>query len=68
MSEIKFIKDNHDMLIAKIEETKDKLNNIGKTRVSIDFRLVDITKFIPNDKGSINTNTKFSIGDYFKKM
>lgn len=46
----------------------NKLNNSGKTRVSIDFRLVDINKFIPNDKGSINTNTKFSIGDYFKKM
>ena len=46
----------------------NKLNNSEKTRISIDFRLVEKNKFKPNKKGSINTNTKFDIGGYFKKM
>lgn len=43
-------------------------NTSNKTRVSFDFRLVDPTKFIPNDNGSINLNTKFKIGEYFEIM
>lgn len=40
-------------------------NNTNVTRTSIDFRLVDPAKFIPNDKGSINKNVKFDLGGYF---
>lgn len=40
-------------------------NISNKTRVSIDFRLVDPQKFKSNDVGSINLNTKFTIGGYF---
>ena len=43
-------------------------NTSDETRVSVDFRLVDPTKFIPNSAGSINMNTKFDIGGYFEKI
>lgn len=45
---------------------KENLSN--STRVSIDFRLVDPKKFISNDNFSINTKTKFIIGEYFEKI
>lgn len=40
-------------------------NTSGKTRVSIDFRLVDPKRFVPSAEGSINMNTTFDIGGYF---
>ena len=43
-------------------------NDSNITRVSVDFRLVDPLKFIPNSAGSINMNTQFDIGGYFEKM
>jgi ectoine hydroxylase-related dioxygenase (phytanoyl-CoA dioxygenase family) len=43
-------------------------NTSSKTRVSVDFRLVDPNKFIGNEAGSINMNTKFDIGGYFEKI
>jgi ectoine hydroxylase-related dioxygenase (phytanoyl-CoA dioxygenase family) len=46
----------------------NKNNDSNETRVSIDFRLVDPAKFIPNEAGSINMKTKFDIGGYFKKL
>jgi len=44
----------------------NKRNMSGKTRVSVDFRLVDPEKFTPNQSGSINMQTKFDIGGYFE--
>lgn len=41
-------------------------NESSKTRVSVDFRLVDPNKFVANEAGSINMNTKFDIGGYFE--
>lgn len=46
----------------------NKHNTSDETRVSIDFRLVDPAKFIPNSKGSINNITTFDIGGYFEKI
>lgn len=46
----------------------NKNNNSDMTRTSIDFRLVDPLKFIPNKSGSINTNTSFEVGGYFSKI
>lgn len=46
----------------------NKNNTSNETRVSVDFRLVDPTRFIPNEAGSINTKTKFDIGGYFRKL
>lgn len=40
-------------------------NDSGKSRLSIDFRMVDPSLFVPNNNVSINTNTKFNIGGYF---
>jgi hypothetical protein len=40
-------------------------NHSYQTRVSIDFRLVEPSKFISNEEGSINTKTKFNLGGYF---
>jgi len=43
--------------------------NISKsTRVSIDFRLIEPKRFISNNHTSINTKTKFIIGEYFEKI
>ena len=46
----------------------NKPNESGETRVSVDFRLVDPNKFIPNQNGSIYMKTKFDIGGYFEKI
>jgi len=46
----------------------NKNNNSSQTRVSVDFRLVDPNKFIPNEAGSINMKTKFDVGGYFEKI
>ena len=46
----------------------NKPNDSGATRVSVDFRLVDPNKFIPNEAGSINMKSKFDIGGYFEKI
>lgn len=46
----------------------NKLNDSEETRVSIDFRLVDPNKFIPNKAGSINTKAAFDVGGYFEKL
>jgi ectoine hydroxylase-related dioxygenase (phytanoyl-CoA dioxygenase family) len=46
----------------------NKNNDSLSTRVSVDFRLVDPSKFIPNQEGSINMKTKFDIGGYFRKL
>jgi ectoine hydroxylase-related dioxygenase (phytanoyl-CoA dioxygenase family) len=43
-------------------------NKSNETRVSVDFRLIDPIKFIPNENTTINTKTKFVIGEYFQKM
>lgn len=46
----------------------NKRNYSSETRISIDFRLVDPRKFIPNQTGSINMKTKFDIGGYFENL
>lgn len=46
----------------------NKKNNTESTRVSVDFRLVDVNKFISNDSSSINTKVKFDLGGYFEKL
>jgi hypothetical protein len=45
-----------------------KENHSGMTRVSVDFRLVPENLFKPSPSGSINTNSKFEIGEYFDVM
>jgi len=33
-----------------------------------DFRLVEPSKFVPNEAGSINMKAKFNVGGYFEKI
>jgi hypothetical protein len=46
----------------------NKPNESTKTRVSVDFRLVDPAKFTPSTAGSINMNSSFEVGGYFEKL
>lgn len=46
----------------------NKENDTGQTRVSIDFRLVQVDKFVSNEASSINTKVKFNVGGYFEKL
>jgi ectoine hydroxylase-related dioxygenase (phytanoyl-CoA dioxygenase family) len=44
----------------------NKINETGKTRISIDFRVMKYSNYRPSEHGSINTKTKFQIGEYYK--
>lgn len=44
----------------------NKINNTGKTRISIDFRIIEKKNYIPSEYGSINLGKKFKIGGYYK--
>jgi ectoine hydroxylase-related dioxygenase (phytanoyl-CoA dioxygenase family) len=44
----------------------NKINNSGKARVSVDFRVIRFSNYEPSDFGSINTSTKFKVGEYYK--
>ena len=46
----------------------NKTNTSDSTRVSVDFRLIDPSKFIPSNAGSINMNSSFDLGGYFEKL
>jgi len=44
----------------------NELNVTGKTRVSMDFRVMLGSNYIPSEGGSINTKTPFAKGGYYK--
>ena len=44
----------------------NELNVTGKTRVSMDFRIMLDANYIPSEGGSINTKTLFVKGGYYK--
>jgi ectoine hydroxylase-related dioxygenase (phytanoyl-CoA dioxygenase family) len=46
----------------------NKNNDSSQSRVSVDFRLVEPAKFVPNEAGSINMKAKFDVGGYFEKL
>lgn len=41
------------------------VNKSEFTRVSVDFRVMPLSRYIPSDKGSINMESKFAIGGYY---
>lgn len=43
----------------------NKLNQTNKTRISIDFRVIESKNYIPSETGSINLNKKFKLGEYY---
>jgi len=46
----------------------NKTNEERTSRVSCDFRVMPISRYLPSTHGSINTKTKFSIGGYYSKI
>lgn len=44
----------------------NKENKEKTTRISVDFRVMPYSKYKPSNHGSINTNSQFSIGGYYK--
>lgn len=43
----------------------NKINRSGKSRVSVDFRVIPLSRYQDSEKESIHTKTKFNIGGYF---
>jgi hypothetical protein len=41
------------------------INKTGNTRVSVDFRVIRESNYLPSETGSINVNVKFAIGGYY---
>lgn len=46
----------------------NQINQTEQTRVSMDFRVIPYSDFIPSTSESIYTNKKFDIGGYFELM
>jgi len=46
----------------------NKINNTGKARISIDFRVIRYSNYVPSEYESINTKIKFQIGGYYKTI
>ena len=44
----------------------NKDNTTGETRVSFDFRVIPISRYIDSNHNTINTKIPFSIGGYYK--
>lgn len=49
-------------------EHGNQVNTTGRTRVSVDFRIVPLASFVPSGFRSINTATPFTIGGYFEVL
>lgn len=45
----------------------NKLNVTGKCRVSVDFRVIKKSNYIPLNQNTINTGMKFEIGGYYNE-
>ena len=46
----------------------NRINKTNKTRVSFDIRIIPFSKYKDNEKCSLTTNTKFTIGNYYIKI
>lgn len=46
----------------------NKINTTGKTRISVDFRIIRYSNYKPSEHGSINMKTPFAIGGYYKTI
>ena len=45
----------------------NKLNDTGKSRVSVDFRIIPVSKYQDEGKQSITNQTKMILGEYWKE-
>lgn len=46
----------------------NKTNEESTTRVSFDFRVMPMSRYEPSEHGSINTKSKFALGEYYSKI
>jgi hypothetical protein len=46
----------------------NKINNTSKARISVDFRVIRYSNYVPSEYESINTKIKFQIGGYYKTI
>jgi hypothetical protein len=46
----------------------NKINSTNRARISVDFRVIKYSNYIPSDAESINTKIKFQIGGYYKTI
>jgi hypothetical protein len=46
----------------------NKINQTNASRVSVDFRIIPLSQWIPTDGSAINTGVKFDIGGYYEIM
>jgi hypothetical protein len=46
----------------------NKVNRTGKTRISIDFRVIPYSQYNETEASAVHSNRKFCIGDYFKLL
>jgi ectoine hydroxylase-related dioxygenase (phytanoyl-CoA dioxygenase family) len=46
----------------------NKINITGKARISVDFRVIKYSNYVPSEYSSINTKIKFQIGGYYKTI
>jgi ectoine hydroxylase-related dioxygenase (phytanoyl-CoA dioxygenase family) len=46
----------------------NQINSTDATRVSMDFRIIPYSIFVPSSNSSVFTNRKFDIGGYFELM
>lgn len=44
----------------------NNINDTGKCRVSVDFRVIKLSNYLPSEHGSINMKTKFKLGEYYQ--
>ena len=44
----------------------NQINTTVKTRISIDFRIIEYKNYVPSDTGSINLGKKFQLGGYYE--
>lgn len=46
----------------------NKTNDTIHSRVSVDFRIIELSNYTPSVQGSINTRSQFAIGGYYNLM
>jgi hypothetical protein len=46
----------------------NKVNRTGKTRISIDFRVIPYSQYKDTSSSAVHSNRKFCIGEYFKLL
>lgn len=46
----------------------NEINTTGLSRVSMDFRVIPASQFVPSDNESLNTHLKMEVGGYYEQL